>query len=100
MRHQQVEKKQTGLYGVVGELSFESVGLVEKEGWQAIEEVEENITMDLSAVTTCSSAALALLLSWQRHAQKHSKNLVFSQLPQQLRVLIQGAHVDELLVIH
>lgn len=99
MKHQQVEKKQTGLYGVVGELSFESVLLVEKEGWQAIDDVEDQLTMDLSGVTLCSSAALALLLSWVRYAQHRHKTLIFSRIPHHLSTLIEGANIQSLLVI-
>lgn len=99
MNHQQVEKKQSNLYGVIGELSFESVVRVEKEGMLAIDEVAGSLIFDLAAVSNCSSAALALVLSWVRYAKQQGKQLIFRGIPGHLQALLAGSHVDELIVI-
>ena len=97
MRHQQVEKRQDNVYGVIGTLGFDCVVLVEKEGLLAINECEGQVTFDFSQVEYCGSATLALLLSWYRHGQAQNKPLVFEQLPQKVTAMLQRAGLQALL---
>ncbi len=96
MHKQQIEQLSVDRYGVVGDLSFDSVVDVEKEGFAVINEGGKQVTLDLSQVQACSSAAMALLLSWLRYASKQQKNLIFSGVPASLRAMIKGAQLDNL----
>jgi len=100
IQHQQVEKRQHGVFGVIGDLSFESVPLVEKEGFAAIslcKKSDGNLVFDLSGLGHCSSAALALLLSWLRKAHELEVALTFRAVPEQLQALINSAQLGDIL---
>lgn len=97
MRNQQIEKRKQGVYGVIGDLTFDSVVEVEIEGFEAIKESQEQLVLNLAEVKACSSAALALLLSWLRYAQKHEKKLQFEDTPPILLALIKGAELQAIL---
>ena len=97
MRNQQIEKRKQGVYGVIGDLTFDSVVEVEIEGFEAIKESQEQLVLNLSEVKACSSAALALLLSWLRFAQKQEKKLKFEDTPPILLALIKGAELQVIL---
>ena len=97
MRNQQIEKRKVGEYGVIGDLTFDSVIEVEKEGFDAIAESDGQLVLNLAEVKSCSSAALALLLSWLRYAQKQDKRLQFKDTPPILLALIKGAELQVIL---
>ncbi len=97
MRNQQIEKRKIGEYGVIGDLTFDSVVAVEKEGFDAIGESDGQLELNLAEVKLCSSAALALLLSWKRLAQKQEKVLQFKDIPPVLLALIEGAELQAIL---
>ncbi|GAA6133871.1 hypothetical protein NBRC116188_06600 [Oceaniserpentilla sp. 4NH20-0058] len=99
MPHQQVELRQAGDYGVVGELSFDTVMYVEKEGMAAIDESTSPILFDLSAVTKCSSASLALLISWKRYAENSGKSLQVVRVPESLAGQIKSACLESVFPI-
>ncbi len=94
MRNQQIEKHRAGEYGVVGDLTFDTVVSIEAEGFDAIAESGDQIVLNLSEVKICSSAALALLLSWLRCAQQQKKTLSFKDTPPILLSLIRGAELQ------
>lgn len=52
---------------------------------------------DLSHVTAVDSAAVAVLLAWQRAARKQAATLVFKNLPVNLQSLIRLYGVGDLL---
>lgn len=97
MLKQQIEERKAGLFGVVGDISFESVVDIEKEGLVIITGSESEVALDLSHVQLCSSAAMALLLSWVRHAAALQKNLVFVGVPASLMTMIEGAQLQSVI---
>lgn len=97
MGNQQIEKRKTGEYGVIGDLTFDSVVAVEQEGFDAISESDGQLELNLAEVKRCSSAALALLLSLKRQAQKQEKALQFKDTPPVLLALIKGAELQAIL---
>jgi len=99
MPDQQIEKREAGVFGVLGDLSFESVIWVEKEGLDVIKQTDGQMTFDLSSVGHCSSASLALLLSWTRAARTLDKPLKYTGIPPLLARQIQSAHLQSILPI-
>ena len=97
MAQQQIEKRQPNVYGIVGELSFESVPSIEREGFKSIDESDEHLEFDFSEVTLCSSASLALILSWMRFATKQGKSLIFKGFPPQLAGQIRSAQLKDII---
>ena len=96
-RHQQVEKRKDGHYGVIGTLGFDCVALVEKEGFAAIDQNELGIHIDFSQVEYCGSAAMALLLSWTRYGKAQGKPPVFCGFPRKLEAMVSGAGLKAIL---
>jgi ABC-type transporter Mla MlaB component len=94
MPEQQVEQHKDGVFGVIGDLTFDTVVHVEQEGLQAINASKQSVVFDLSTVQACSSAALALLLSWQRASQAKGLTISFKSPPQQLHDMIASAHLQ------
>ena len=98
MKHQQVEKRKEGLYGIIGTLGFDCVVLVEKEGLLAIDESPGSVVFDFSQVECCSSATLGLLLSWYRHAKGLNKPLSFESLPEKVLGMLERAGLKQVLL--
>ena len=94
---QQIEKHKSGAYGVIGDLTFESVVHVEQEGLLIISGYKNDVVFDLSAVKQCSSAALALLLSWVRAAHTKEIGITFTAPPTQLRLMVENAQLQEVI---
>ncbi len=57
----------------------------------------DTIEVDLSAVTDVDSAALALLLEWQRRLGARGANLVLTGIPAGLTALIRLYGLEEIL---
>ena len=85
---QHLVKKQPDLYQVVGDLTFDTVAGYEKEGFVVMDSVGKSLTIDFSGVTKVSSAALALLLSWMRHARKEGIDLKFGGFSERFQAIL------------
>ena len=73
---------QNNQWCVAGEILMDNANavLVESNALQ----ITDNLNIDFSAVTDVDTAALSLLIEWQRRALTANKNVVFTQLPQSL----------------
>ncbi len=81
---------------ISGALTFESVPAIFQTSLALFASVNE-INIDLSQVTHSNSAALALLLEWQRYAGKNVKKICFTNLPQQLKQIATACDVIDIL---
>ena len=70
---------------VSGRLTMDSIGALFAEAMQPIE--GKNWTIDLAQVEAADSAAVSMLLSWLRNAQRHEATLTFVNVPENLRSL-------------
>ncbi|MBU0455174.1 MAG: STAS domain-containing protein [Pseudomonadota bacterium] len=80
---------------VKGALNFDSIKALWDESRPYFKDLE-SLRVDLSDVTHCDSAGLALLIEWRRLAHKNHQVLRFEHLPKQL---INIARVSNLLSI-
>jgi phospholipid transport system transporter-binding protein len=76
-------------------LTVNNAKTVLEAGLQAIRSGES--AMDFADVTAVDSAAVAVLLAWQRAARKAGKQLIFANLPDNLLSLAQLYGVADLL---
>ncbi|AUM00760.1 STAS domain-containing protein [Pseudothauera hydrothermalis] len=74
-----------GLLRLEGPLTMATVGAVLEAGRQQV--AAADCVIDLSAVSTADSAALALLFDWLRTARKHGRCLAVRGMPDGLRSL-------------
>lgn len=57
----------------------------------------ENISMDLSKVTVCNSAGLALILEMTRQAANHKLKLYFENLPETLLIIAKAYGIEDVI---
>lgn len=90
-----MSEKADGLLRVSGRLTVETVasqaGLVTQAAGQS------DLVIDMQQVETVDSAAVSLLLSWLREAQRNKVNLCFAHVPENLLSLARLYDVAELL---
>jgi len=85
---------------VAGGIDFASVLLLEREGEAWLKgQAPAECRVDLSAVSSCNSAATALLISWLRTATAAGKTLAIEQVPQNLEALLRLGGLDDLLPV-
>ena len=70
---------------VSGQLTMDTIGASFVEAMQQPE--GKSWTVDLAQVEAADSAAVSMLLSWLRNAQRHGAKLNFVNVPENLRSL-------------
>ncbi|MEO8599225.1 MAG: STAS domain-containing protein [bacterium] len=76
-------------------LTFSNATAVLMQGLQAV--AQQQSAIDMSAVTTVDSSAVAVLLAWQRAAIASKLALTFENLPANLHSLIALYDVEDFL---
>ncbi len=79
------------------DLSLVNAAQIAELGIEAIR--SGDASFDLSAVQTCDSSALAVLLAWQREAHASSRSLHLSGVPEDLLALATVYGVKDVLAI-
>jgi len=81
-----INKKQSGLYAIDGELNIQTVPGISKQLPELIAGLkEESLTFDLASVSRSDSAGVALLIELMQLAKMANLKLNFSHLPQQMK---------------
>lgn len=70
---------------VSGRLTMDTIGASFNEAMQPLE--GKSWTVDLAQIEVADSAAVSMLLSWVRNAQRHEAKLTFVNVPDNLRSL-------------
>ena len=73
---------QNNQWCIAGEILMDNANAVLVES-NALE-ITDDLQIDFSAVTDVDTAALSLLIEWQRRAVTANKKVVFTQLPESL----------------
>lgn len=83
---------------LVGEVTFATVNQVHEAGLQWLGQAPaDTCHLDLSAVTRCDSAALALLMEWLRCARRWQRRLLLREVPEALTAMLPVLGVESLL---
>lgn len=81
-----INTKENGIYAIEGELNNQTVPDISKQLLTLIPAIEgKNITMDLALVSRSDSAGVALLVEVMQLAKSANLNLLFTNLPQQMK---------------
>lgn len=99
MAHQQIERRSTDLYGVIGHMDFENAATLEKEGFEVIDEVKESLILDLSSVERVNSAGAVILLSWLRYTLKTGKTIEYQGLSAQFLKVLEVSDLMDILPV-
>lgn len=89
MSENAISARADGVYAVSGRLTFQTVPKFLAETGRGWPEGSGRITIDLGAVTLADSAGLALLLEWLEQAKSSRRELVFTNIPDQVGDLIR-----------
>ncbi|MFO7858880.1 MAG: STAS domain-containing protein [Ectothiorhodospiraceae bacterium] len=81
---------------LTGGLRLETVRSLADQA-EALLPAEGTVTLDLDTVAGTDSAGVALLLDWLRMQRRHGGDLVFVNMPEQLRAIARVSGVDGLL---
>lgn len=92
---------EAGRLTVKGDITMQTAAALQQQGETLCAAAGNEVTwvVDLSAVNTVDSAALAVLLAWQRAAHAAGKTLGFVGVPSQLRALSALYDLDDILVL-
>ena len=88
-------QREGGRLQVSGRLTMDTIGSSFDEAMQPLE--GKVWVVDLAQVEAADSAAVSLLLGWQRNAQRHGAKLTLVNVPENLRSLADLYGVAEAL---
>ena len=81
-----INKQESGIYAIDGELNMQTVPTVSKLLPELISQVEgESLTFDLAAVSRSDSAGVALMVEIMQLTKSANLSLHLSNLPQQMQ---------------
>lgn|SRR3989344_5202390 len=81
---------------VKGELTFDTVAQLGKEGETLMKEHNE-LVFDFTQISRSDSSGLVLLTGWLRAARRLNKSICFIHLPQQLLAVAHACRLDHVL---
>jgi len=80
-----------------GAVTIDNAAALMQQGNVLLQAVGEDAVMDLAQVTAVDSAAVSLLLEWQRNAASRRQKIAYVNLPQNLVSLARLYDVAELI---
>lgn len=83
-------------YAVSGEIIFDNVVELERQGSQIIQ-AQDKVIFDFGEVARSDSSALALLLAWLRSANKFHKSISYKNVPETLLIMAQSFDINTFL---
>lgn len=84
---------------LIGMLNFNTVVSLRKRGDEYLIKQAKG-HFNFKDVTHCDSAALTLLTTWTRLARHLKKEIIFTELPEQLLDLVKLARLENLIPLH
>ncbi|MBI3571655.1 MAG: STAS domain-containing protein [Gammaproteobacteria bacterium] len=81
--------RDNGVFEVSGQVTFQSVPrfLAHTDKW--LQGGAGKVTIDMRGVTLADSAGLALMIEWLQLARSAKRDIVFTNMPDQMRDLIR-----------
>ena len=81
--------REQGVFGVSGRLTFQTVPQFLAHTDKFLQHIASTVTIDMHGVTLADSAGLALMIEWLQQARAAKHEMVFTNLPEQMRDLIR-----------
>ena len=85
-------------FSLNGEVTFENAEAYKERGRSLIDAAEHEVRADLSGLAKSNSVTVAVMLSWMRHAALSGKTVIFVNLANDLRNIIEFSGLRELLL--
>ena len=81
--------REKGVFGVSGQLTFQTVPRFLAHTDKLLQNNSGTVTIDMHGVTLADSAGLALMIEWLQLARAAKHEIVFTNIPEQMRDLIR-----------
>jgi phospholipid transport system transporter-binding protein len=85
-----------GVFEISGSLTFQTVPRFQDQAESLLQREEQPVTIDMLGVTQADSAGLALMIEWLQMARVAKRELVFANIPEQMRDLIRVNGLQQL----
>jgi len=92
-----VSRQASGEYKVSGLLDLDTVADYRDAGFEAVRREAETVRFDMSEAHVDGSAVIALLIAWQREAEREKKQVKFVNCPDNLLAIADACGVSEIL---
>lgn len=81
--------REHGVFGVSGQLTFQTVPQFLAHTEKLLQNDASTVAIDMRGVTLADSAGLALMIEWLQLARAAKHEMVFTNIPEQMRDLIR-----------
>jgi phospholipid transport system transporter-binding protein len=78
-----------GVYALSGRLTFQTVPGFQAHIGSVLQGDSQPVTIDMQGVSLADSAGLALMIEWLQRARAVKREVVFANVPEQVRQLIR-----------
>jgi phospholipid transport system transporter-binding protein len=78
-----------GVYELSGRLTFQTVPRFQEHIGSVLQGDAQPVTIDMQGVSLADSAGLALMIEWLQRARAARREMVFANIPEQVRQLIR-----------
>lgn len=78
-----------GVFELSGSLTFQTVPGFQGHIGSVLQDGAKALTIDMRNIALADSAGLALMIEWQQRARAGQRELVFANIPEQVRQLIR-----------
>lgn len=83
-------------FSLNGDLTFQTFNAVWQPGCDQIQQCQSPVHIDLSGVTRCDSAGVAMIIDWFRAAKKMNKDIILLQIPAQMQAIVKVSGLTKL----
>ena len=87
-----------GTFEMSGRLTFQTVPQFQEHANALLQGGAQPVTIDMRGVTLADSAGLALMIEWLQLAHAARRELVFTNIPEQVRHLIRVSGLERVLL--
>ena len=78
-----------GVFELSGRLTFQTVPRIQEHIGTMLQGEPQPVTIDLRGISLADSAGLALMIEWLQRARAVQREIVYANVPEQVRQLIR-----------
>jgi phospholipid transport system transporter-binding protein len=78
-----------GIFELSGRLTFQTVPRFQEHIGTVLQGDSQPVTVDMRGISLADSAGLALMIEWLQRARAAQREIVFANIPEQVRQLIR-----------
>jgi phospholipid transport system transporter-binding protein len=94
-----IERMENNRYLLTGVLSFNTISQIQDD-IESMTKQGSEIILDLAGISRVDSAGIVVLLEWMKLARESGKQILFTNIPQQLLDIARVSALDGILPIY